>query len=322
MRQGSKELKIQGIIIFLVSITVISSCQLGQLPISALTPTATSTITPAPTAIGGGLIAFVKPADFNICFIRVDGANLNCLDIKGNEPDWSPDGNRLIFHSIRDENSGLYVTNADGTNIIRLTYNSDVELDRHPNWSPDGKHIVFTSIDGFIYVMNTDGTNTTRLTGVLCNFPAWSPDGKRIAVSGTNAFFINDSSSCNISGIYLMDADGSNKTLLTKLASGNVRDIAWSPDGKHIAFTSNLDAPPTADSFYYDIYLMNSDGTNIIRLTQDGQGGYDLTWSPDGRHIAFSNYNREENKMLIYIMNVDGLNIIKLTEGLSPAWQP
>jgi TolB protein len=327
MKHSCRERKPQIISILLLSIIVISACQLKQFFVPVLTPTptrtitvtATSTITPAPTATGGGLIAFTNPVNFNLCFIHADGSNRKCLDIKGDQHDWSPDGKRLVFHSLRDENFGLYVVNADGTNINRLTYSSEREFDRDPTWSPDGKQIVFTTIDSFIYVINADGTNATRMTGIFCNFPTWSPDGKRIAVSGRNAPFIQTSSSCNSSGIYLMDIDGSNKTLLV---AEPAEEFAWSPDGKRIAFVSKRDAPPGADSFYYDIYCINANGSNLIRLTQNGQGGYDLTWSPDGERIAFSNYNGDENKWLIYIMNADGSNVTTLTEGMHPAWQP
>ena len=219
---------------------------------------------------------------------------------------------------------------ADETNITRLTYNSDIEFDHDPTWSPDGTRIAFSSFDKdstftILNVMNADGTNITRLTDAFCHYPAWSPDGKYIAVVRW-ATGIPGCSLCNTSGIYLIDADGSNMTLLAKLTikMAVIHDLAWSPDGKHIAFASNQDAPVDSfyDSFYKDIYSVDVDSSNITRLTHDGQGGFDLTWSPDGQQIAFSNYNEDENKGLIYIMNADGSNITKLTVGSDPSWQP
>ena len=93
-----------------------------------------------------------------------------------------PDGRRIAFDSQRDGNREIYVMDADGSGVARLTHNGDDDLT--PSWSPDGRRIAFASggrarLD--IYVMNADGSGATRLTDNDGGTPAWSPDGRRIA---------------------------------------------------------------------------------------------------------------------------------------------
>ena len=103
-------------------------------------------------------------------------------------PAWSPDGQRIAFVSFRDGNYEIYVMNADGSEITRLTDTSRYAarvFDGSPAWSPDGQRIAFQSDrDGNyeIYVMYADGSAPTRLTDGSDNGnPVWSPDGQRIA---------------------------------------------------------------------------------------------------------------------------------------------
>jgi Tol biopolymer transport system component len=96
----------------------------------------------------------------------------------------------------------------------------------------------------------------------------------------------------------------------------HVRTLAPDPPGK-IAFASDR-----AGNF--DIYVMNPDGSGIVRLTNDPAEDTQPTWSPDGRQIAFVS-NRDGNKE-IYVINADGGGLTRLTnntaEDFSPAWSP
>ena len=102
---------------------------------------------------------------------------------------------------------------------------------------------------------------------------------------------------------------------------------AWSPDGRSIAFTSNQGRGPY-DS--YDIYVINSDGSNQRRLTNNTfMPGADFspTWSPDGRSIVFtSKRDRDSNNYEIYVMGADGSNQRRLTNNsdndFAPSWSP
>jgi Tol biopolymer transport system component len=236
-------------------------------------------------------------------------------------PAWSPDGTKIAFSSSRDGDSDIYVMDADGKNLIRLT--RDPEYDSIPNWSPDGRKIAFTSRrDGNfeVYVMNADGENQIRLTQDPWNdgLPSWSPDGRKIAfMSHRN------------SEIFVMDVDGKNFVRLTRNPASDAHP-SWSPDGQNIAFSSDRAGT-------YDIYVMDAEGKDPVRLTPIRglpQGrrdrwqnlGRDLhpSWSSDGRKIAFTS-NRDGNYE-IYIMDADGGNPTNLTQNAAkdemPAWSP
>jgi Tol biopolymer transport system component len=114
-------------------------------------------------------------------------------------PAWSPDGRRLAFSSsaTTPNNAEIYIVNADGSGLRRLTYTQgDVDTlgdDSWPAWSPDGRRIVFSSNrtgEGELWIMNADGSGQTRLAGLPHRddwAPAWSPDGTRIAFHSLDA---------------------------------------------------------------------------------------------------------------------------------------
>jgi Tol biopolymer transport system component len=143
------------------------------------------------------------------------------------DPDWSPDGTKIVFTShaagddpINSATAELYVIDADGKGKpARLTNNSEEE--RAPAWSPDGKRILFQCRKGSppqgravatfeLCVMNADGTGLTRLTTntVPELTPSWSPDGRQIVfhrpVGGPAQF-----------QLFVINADGTGEKQLT-----------------------------------------------------------------------------------------------------------
>jgi Tol biopolymer transport system component len=92
----------------------------------------------------------------------VSSSHLVC-PTAGFRPDWSPDGTRIAFVSIRDGDREIYVMAPNGSNLVQLTNNDNGEAD--PTWSPDGSRIAFASDqdgDYEIYVMAADGTGLVR----------------------------------------------------------------------------------------------------------------------------------------------------------------
>ena len=237
-------------------------------------------------------------------------------------PALSPDGRMIVFVSTRSGGLELFVMNVDGTGERRLTVpGAGANMGaRQPQWSPDGKQIVFCStVRPDVYVINVDGTGLKNLTdrmGMDAS-PDWSPDGRRIAFTSNRD---------GAPDIYMMNADGTNATRLTTGAlKGPLRMYLrprWSPDGRRIAFAADRDTPDNSG----EIYVMNADGSSLVRLTFNDVQDAEPTWSPDGRMIAFQ--RTVLGHLQVFVMRADGSNQKRITELSNvafsgfPSWGP
>lgn len=220
--------------------------------------------------------------------------------------EWSPDGRRLAFHTEVRKNIDVYVVNANGKNLKRLT--EDAAEDSRPSWHPSGKTIAFTTNrDGNfeIYTMTDGGQALKNVTNdaVKDTDPAWSPDGRRMAFTSKRGRTLGD--------IYVMDANGENLRNLTKNRSANTH-AAWSPDERKIAFISNRTGAA-------NIYAMDAaDGANQVPIACCR----DPEWSPDGEKIAGATFGGGSR---IFIRDADGKGPQLELPGVSnvsraPAW--
>ncbi len=224
----------------------------------------------------------------------------------------------IAFSSNRSGNYEIYVMNSDGSNVIRRTLNSAV--DSEPSFSSDGSKILFTSnrsnSRNEIYVMNPNGSGVTRLTNIAGGNTSavFSPDGTKITfISSRNGGQRN---------LYIMDADGSNPIQLTTNQgfSNTANNPSFSGDGSRIAFDSDRGAIGNAN---HDIFSINPDGTNELRLTNAIGNDSEPSYSPNGGKIAFISW-RDGNEFSgeLYIMNSDGTNQRRLTNSFAPETEP
>lgn len=206
-----------------------------------------------------------------ICTLNLDGGdfkrltNNNFWDLY---PAWSPDDTQIAFLSYREDTLDIYIMDADSSNITMLfdsgTHDADI------SWVEN--KIVFTS-NSSIWMMNDDGTNPTQITyppnagewgGANLPFGDYDP---RLDPNGEKIIFSRLESDSNPHGDYnffIINIDGSGETRLTD--TGYSQGLSsWSHSGDKILFiVSAINAIGK-----YDIYMMNSDGTNTQDITPD-----------------------------------------------------
>lgn len=193
---------------------------------------------------------------------------------------WSPDGSQILFYSNAERNMEIFSIRANGLGLSNLSQNP--ANDFMPDWSPDGQRIVFVSDrdnNRELYVMNADGSNQLRLTDSFVDElrPRWSPDGTQIV-------FQRDSE--GLTDLFMMDAPGEDvagpmdqdPVLLT---SQEARDESpnWAMAGSKIVFSSDQGTAPQSPT-NWDIYLMNPDGSDVVRLTDDPALDRFPAWTP------------------------------------------
>ena len=288
---------------------------------------------------GSGKIMFIKRAerfaDDQIHVMNEDGSNETLIwgkpHVSGEGfvsiigPAVSPDGRKIAFSTGQGH---IYVINADGSGLTQLT--AGEESEEGPAFSPDGSKIAFSCHLGAldqICVMNADGSNVTRLTDPPSAHgnPVFSPDGSRIIFNSTR-----DGRRITVQGvtglignqIYMMNVDGSKVTRLTNFPLTNYPAApqpilgAFSPDGRRIAFFSvgiTYPSPTARPSITGQIHVMNADGSNVRRLTNNAGSSARPTFSPDGRKIAFTYAPPTSDEDQIFLMDADGSNMIQLT---------
>jgi TolB protein len=213
-----------------------------------------------------------------------------------------------------DNHEDVWTINADSTDLTRLTHSPAFEFD--PSWSPDGTQIAYRSDRGDeseIWVMNADGTGQRRLAAGLS--PTWSPDGSRIAYASPGDVPCPPGQGPRCTGISIMNADGSGQYRVPHTDGGEYP--SWSPDGKRVAFNSNLSGD-------HVMYIVDVDGSHVVDLSRVGEG-WQVDWSPDGRSILFTSHrDHPDNYTDVYVMSPDGSGVKRLTNNraYTPAWSP
>jgi TolB protein len=180
-------------------------------------------------------------------------------------PVFSPDGTRIAFMSQRDGNPEIYVMNRNGSGVRRLTNNS--AADSTPTWSPSGTQIAFTSDRSGspqIWVMDLEGLNLRRITvgESWADRATWSP-----APFNEIAYAARSGPGFDIR-IYDV-ASGQTKTITD--GAGTNESPAFSPNGRHIAFSSSRLGKT-------QIFTIARDGRGLRQITRAGNNTFP-NWS-------------------------------------------
>jgi TolB protein len=232
-------------------------------------------------------------------------------------PNWSPDGQSLVFARHRGSTIFLFLRSVENGQERRLTQGKDPEYDAA--FSPDGKRLLLAydksspnQGDIEIYMVGREGQELTPVvtTGQQLSheeWPSWSPDGQWFAFTTTR--YGNQE-------VCIARADGKDETRLTSDPALDAHP-AWSPDGRRIAFATDRWGD-------LEIAVVDRDGQNLRRLTASrGLDDYPA-WSPDGATLAFTS-NRGGN-LDIYVMDPDGQRVHRMTTNPGvdnfPAFSP
>ena len=221
----------------------------------------------------GILFASNRNGSFDLYWLAFAGRELSQLTSGvGNafSPDFSPDGQKIVFaNQAGGEPASIWIANRDGFNP-HVLYSGGRAIVAVA-WAPDGAQLAFAMSMGLpteyeIFTLDVDGGSPRRISvGVLGigGSVSWSPDSRYILAS---AGPVGDKD------IYRLDVDTREVVQLTR--GGDNSAPAYSPDGKYVAFNS------TRNDGQADLYVMDADGSNLRRLTDDPEPDWGPRWEP------------------------------------------
>ncbi len=248
----------------------------------------------------------------NIWSMNSDGSNatpltqITAIAADSVAPVFSPDGTKILFASGRALDgsdaantagrSNIWLMNTDGSSATPLTSLTAAMGSGDPVWSPDGTKVAYDSDRAFdgsngssgrfnIWASNANGSGAAPLTSLRVATavrPMYSPDGTTIAFQSNRSLDGSDTISPNNTlNIWVMNADGSSPTAVTKLTANQANSfgtVIWSANSTQLVFNSSraLDGTDAANSNgTVNIWIINADGTGAMPLTNLTAAGAD-----------------------------------------------
>ena len=292
-------------------------------------------LTPQPTPRGGGfgMFAFTsersgQPQIWLFDIRSRQATQLTDLMDGACQPDWSPDGERLVFTSPCPKNRSRY----PGASLMLLDLASEevsllvdsLEGDFDPAWSPDGNWVAYTSlINGQMQLMkiNTNTGAVVRLSdgGYDDSEPVWSPDGRRLAFIRTRS----------VGQVWLMDADGENPLQFSLSGAIDNSDPEWFEREDLILYSQALGLGSPSKQLF-GMRLEDAGKAEEYVLIPTSESDYiplmdHVAVSPDGYWLAFD-YWYFDVLSDIYVMAFPGSNLVQMTEDpamdYGAVWRP
>jgi TolB protein len=228
----------------------------------------------------------------NIYLQRIDGTSVTQLTNDPADdmmPTFSPDGRRIAFASNRTGNWDIYVMDLEGGQPVQIT--SDPTHDIYPSFSPDGRYLVYCSFgsqSGQWELVVVELANPARRQFIGYGLsPRWSPVTSRIVFQRANE---PGPRRFSIWTIDLVNGEAVRPTEVAVSANAAVITPNWSPDGKHIVF-STVTEPETRDlrPRQADVWIIAADGSGRTNLTQSRFANLQPIWATDGAIYFVSN---------------------------------
>ncbi len=243
-------------------------------------------LSPDGTTIVFPMLEFQPKSKWNLWRTASDGAGGVSRVTAGNyfdtTPAFSTDGKRIYFSSNRNSlRPRIWSVQADGVGGISMLTQGNA-FDQSPSQSSSTQRIFYQSLPEFssgwqVWAISPDGGLPTQMTEG--GDPCVSPDGS------TLIFSVPDTET-GLPKLWIMSANGTNRTQLTDADDSSEIHACWSPDGQRIVFASDM-AKDSNGKKNYDIWLMNRDGTGLTQLTTNGSTDWAPVFGPEGDFVYF-----------------------------------